>query len=148
MKFYGYLILTEFSTALILILLYFGVLWHTFKGSKFTFVYIVVTLLILSNISLIMIVIDDKWSFTGQYTLMEAIVKAPSSGLNDLTQCVSHLLLAFKYRKVAKETPYTIEGVQLPEAEKRCDKILFKLLLTLNIIFPVLEIVLNFIWIS
>jgi hypothetical protein len=40
--------------------------------------------------------------------------------------------------------PYTIYEVELPEAEKRCDKVLFKILLTLNIIFPVLEIVTNF----
>ena len=54
MKFFGYLNLTEFVTAVILILLYSGVLWHTFRGSKFTFVYMLVTLLILANVSLIM----------------------------------------------------------------------------------------------
>ena len=73
---------------------------------------------------------------------MEAVVYSLSGGLYDLTQCVVHLLLAFKYRRVAKEMPYAIEEVQLPEAEKRCDKVLFKVLLILNIIFPATETVL------
>ena len=72
---------------------------------------------------------------------MDYVVFDLSTGLYDLTQCVSHLFLAFKYRRVAKEMPYAIEEVQVPEAEKRCDKVLFKVLLTLNIIFPVLETV-------
>ena len=41
--------------------------------------------------------------------------------------------------------PYAIKEVQVPEAEKRCDKVLFKVLLTLNIIFPALDAVLSFI---
>ena len=41
--------------------------------------------------------------------------------------------------------PYAIEEVQLPEAEKSSDKVLFKVLLALNIILPVLETVSYFI---
>jgi len=41
--------------------------------------------------------------------------------------------------------PYAIEEVQLPEAEKRGDKVLFKVLLALNIIFPALETVVEII---
>jgi hypothetical protein len=96
---------------MILILLYSGVLWHTFRGSKFTFVYIIATLLILANFSLIVTVIDDKWSFTGRFTTMDTVVSSLLNGLYGLTQCVSHLLLAFKYRQVAKEMPYAIEEV-------------------------------------
>jgi len=77
---------------------------------------------------------------------MKLLVYAFSSGLLDLTQCVSHLTLAFKYRRVAKEMPYAYIEVQLPEAEKRCDKVLFKLLLTINIIFPALETLLIFLF--
>ena len=47
------IVITMFSTAVILILLYSGVLWHTFRGSKFRFVYMIATLLILSNVLLI-----------------------------------------------------------------------------------------------
>ena len=42
--------------------------------------------------------------------------------------------------------PYAIKEVQLPEAEKRCDKVLFKVLLTLNIIFPALVTPFEFIY--
>ena len=140
MKFFGYYLLTEFSPAVILLLLYSGVLWHTFRGSKFTFVYMLVTWLILTNVSLIASALAYKrYLSSGHLTITEAMVLELSGGLYDLTQCVSHLLLAFKYRRVAKEMPYAIEEVQVPEAEKRCDKVLFKVLLTLNIIFPALE---------
>ena len=81
---------------MILVLLYFGVLWHTFRGSKFTFVYMLVTLLILANVLLIAIAIGTK-RLSGKYTLMEIRLLALAYGLYDLTQCVSHLLLAFKY---------------------------------------------------
>jgi hypothetical protein len=145
MDLFGYRLLTEFVTAVILLLLYSGVLWHTFRGSKFTFIYMLVTLLILVNVSLIAVAIDIKRIFSIGGTFMEIVVLVLSTGLYDLTQCVSHLLLAFKYRRVAKEIPCAIEEVQLPEAEKRCEKVLFKVLLTLNIIFPVLETVLLFI---
>ncbi len=142
MKFNGYIVLTEFSTAVILLLLYFGVLWHTFRGSKFTFFYMLVTWLIFTNFSLIANAIAYKRALESGYTLTEAMVLELSGGLYDLTQCVSHLLLAFRYRRVAKEMPYAIEEVQVPEAEKRCDKVLFKVLLTLNIVFPALDTVL------
>ena len=52
MKFYGFYMLTEFSTAMILLLIYSGVLWHTSRGSKFTFIYLIISLLIFSNIAL------------------------------------------------------------------------------------------------
>ena len=100
-----------------------------------------VTLLILANVSLIANAIAYKRALESEYTLTEAMVLELLGGLYDLTQCVSHLLLAFRYRRVAKEMPYAIEEVQVPEAEKRCDKVFFKVLLTLNIIFPVLETV-------
>jgi len=112
MEFLGYLILTKFSTAVILILLYSGVLWQTFRGNKFTFVYRIVTLLILANFSLIVSAIDNyRFSSSGQFKFMDYVVLILSGWLNDSTQCVSHLLLAFKYRRVAKEMPYAIEEV-------------------------------------
>ncbi len=112
MEFLGYILITNFSTAVILILLYSGVIWHTLRGSKFTFVYIIVTLLILANVSLIVMSIEDKkFSSSGHLLLMDYVLYSLSSGLYDLTQCISHLLLAFKYRRVAKEMPYAIEEV-------------------------------------
>jgi hypothetical protein len=41
--------------------------------------------------------------------------------------------------------PYAIEEFQLPEAEQRRDKVLFKVLLFLNITFPALDSVLSLI---
>ena len=76
---------------------------------------------------------------------MDYAFLALMNGLYDLAQCISHLLLAFKYRRVAKEMPYTIYEVQLPEVEKRCDKVFFKVLLIFNIIFPALEGLLTYI---
>ena len=112
MKFYGYLLIAEFSTAVIPIPLLSGVLWHTFRGSKFTFVYMIATLLLLANVSLLAIAFENKRvSSRDQVTNTEYWVVWLSSGLNDLAQCVSHLLLAFKYRRVAKEIPYAIEKV-------------------------------------
>ncbi len=139
MKLLGYDLLIQFSTALILILLYSGVLWHTFRGSKFPFVYKLVTLLILTNVSQIAIVIEERMLTSRQLTLMYAVVLSLLSGLTGLTECVSYLLLAFKYRRIAKELPYAIEERQLPEAEKRCDEVLYKVLLILSIIFPTLS---------
>jgi hypothetical protein len=108
----------------------------------------IATLLILANVSLIVNEIENKRiNASQQFILMEAVVIVLTIGLHDLTQCVSYLLLAFKYRRVAKEMPYAIEERQLPEAEKRCDKVLFKVLLILNIIFPALQPVLTIIYI-
>ena len=70
MKLHGYTLLTEFSTAVILLLLYSGVLWHTFRGSKFTFVYMLVTLLILANVSLLVYTTFSG----GQFTFMDVVV--------------------------------------------------------------------------
>ena len=147
MKLFGYYLLTKVSTAIILILLYSGVLWHTFRGSKFTFIYMIVTLLILANVSLIVNADESKRVYIDHSrhdndTFMDAVVYALAIGLYDLTQCVSHLLIAFRYREVAKKMPYAIEEVQVPEAEKRGDKVLFKVMLILNIIFPTIETVL------
>ena len=147
MKLFGYYLLTKVSTAIILILLYSGVLWHTFRGSKFTFIYMIVTLLILANVSLIVNADESKRVYIDHSrhdndTFMDAVVYALAIGLYDLTQCVSHLLIAFRYREVAKKMPYAIEEVQVPEAEKRGDKVLFKVMLILNIIFPTIEPVL------
>jgi hypothetical protein len=72
MEIFGYVIITDLSTAVILILLYSGVLWHTFRGSKFTFVYLIVTLLILSNASLLVYAFLDKGENSrNPITLME-----------------------------------------------------------------------------
>ncbi len=112
MEIFGYIIITELSTAVILIPLYSGVLWHTFRGSKFTFIYMIATLLILANASLLVYAFVNKGAYSRhQVTLMESLVIRLSVSLYDLTQCVSHLLLAFKYRRVAKEMPYAIEEV-------------------------------------
>ena len=75
-------------------------------------------------------------------TFMDKVVYALMIGLYDLAQCISHLQIAFRYREVAKKMPYAIEEVQVPEAEKRGDKVLFKVMLILNIIFPTIETVL------
>ena len=70
MNLFGYILLTEFVTAVILILLYSGVLWHTFRGSKFTFIFMLVTLLILANVSLL---VNTTFS-GGQFTFMDLVV--------------------------------------------------------------------------
>ena len=81
MEFEGYFLLTEFSTAVILLLLYSGVLWHTFRGSKFTFVYIIVTLLILENVVLIAGAINAKqMNKKAQETLVDAFVMVFCNG--------------------------------------------------------------------
>ena len=72
----------------------------------------IATLLVLANVSLIVMSIEDKkFSSSGHLLLMDYVLYSLSSGLYDLTQCISHLLLAFKYRRVAKEMPYAIEEV-------------------------------------
>jgi len=136
MNLYGYYRITEFTTAAILILLYCGVLWHTFKGSKFTFVYTISTWLILTNIFLFVYVILEHTVSSDSFMII--LIAELLIGLLFFSQNIAHLLLAFKYRRLAKEMPYNIEEVQLPETEKRCDRVLFKILFTLNTIIPAL----------
>ena len=80
------------------------VFWHTFKGSKFKFVYMLITLLILANVSIIAAGIVTLRNYpSDQPTLMGAAVFALSSGLFDFSMCVSHLLLAFQRKDVRYE---------------------------------------------
>ena len=59
---------------------------------------------------------------------------------------MSHLLLAFQYRKIAHETPYAAEGMEYPAAKRRRERILFWILLPLNVMFPLSESVLTSIY--
>ena len=144
MELYGYYLLEEAVTSSLLILMYLLVLWHNFRGSKFTFVYLLVSCFLVANCFLLAnsessYVVDIKREVTAFYVWDWGV----SIGGTDLGLCVSHLLLAFKYREIAHEAPYAAEGVQYPAAKRRRERILFWILLPLNVIFPICESILT-----
>ena len=131
-------------TSALLIPTYILILWHNWKGSQFTFIYLVVSFFLVANCSLLAVTqaghsIFDKNNLTAFYLWDFGI----NAGLVDLGLCVSHLLLAFQYRKIAKEAPYAAEGVQYPAAKRRRERNFFRVLLPLNVFFPVAESVLT-----
>jgi len=110
-------------------MLYIYIIAHAYKGSKFTFIYLISGLLLVSNIALAIAGIDFLLKGTDLTKIYVICIF-----VYNLTQSVSHLLLAYRYRRIAKECPYTFVEVHMPESEIRCDKIVFKLLLLLNIV--------------
>lgn len=133
-----YLIFTLVGSAL-LILGYLWTLIHTICGSKYKFVIELLIMLVLSNAGTILMVytnfqlfaITDK-SETFVWLLGLSIF------VQDCMFCVSHLMLAHKYRGIAFTIPYLLERKR-PPLEPMCSILVYSILITLNILFPLLE---------
>ena len=110
-----YLLLITF-TASLLILMYSAILWKNWKGSKFKFIYLIVGILLLGNIALLTFVLADyKLFLMEEFKPVYVWMLSLGNGVSDLALCVSHVLLAFKYRQVAREKPLEIEMTQMPK---------------------------------
>jgi hypothetical protein len=61
------------------------------------------------------------------------------SGISDLTFMTAHFLLAWKYKEVANVVPKVLKKL-VPQEKNKSQKMLFLVLLALNIAVPVAEI--------
>jgi hypothetical protein len=94
-------------TASLLIIMNMASLWKNCKGTKFNFIYSIVGLLLLNNIALLALAFADYQIYV-LYNIQPLYVWMFSltDGTNNLTLCISHVLLALKYREVARGRPF------------------------------------------
>jgi hypothetical protein len=134
---------TWFAVALsgILVLLYGATLIKVCRGSKYKFVITLLVLLLLSNLSI--------FPYMGSF--YELITKSFSNvpwfwitldsfcGFT-LLACfnAAHWIFAFEYYSIARFMPFVLKGQDLPESKVKCDRVLNKVMLLLNIALPFL----------
>ena len=112
-------------------------------GSKFQNLYVLFGLFLVSNAAEIVeaISLNFKIKHDPGAPHWSLLTYGISMGIVDLTYSTAHLLLAFKYRKVAYEVPKALEGEPVTEEYRRTEKNKFMTMLTLCIVFPVLEVI-------
>ena len=102
-------------TASLLIIMYMASLWKNCKGTKFNFIYLIVGILLLNNIFLLAFAFADYQIFV-LYNIQPLYVWMLSlfGGTCDLFLCISHILLALKYRIVARGRPFEMRIIEEP----------------------------------
>jgi hypothetical protein len=134
-----YLLLMVVSSSL-LIAMFLGILWCNWVGAKFGFIYLLAGILLANNVALLTFAFADYEVFVRHNASPGFVwVLALFSGLMDLALCVSHCILAFRYRLIALSGPFALEGLELPISKRRKENVLFWGLLTVNIAVPLIE---------
>ena len=130
------------ATSCVLFLIFAAAIVHTCVGSKFKNLYVLFGLFLASNAAEILeaISLNFKIEHDPAAPRWSVLMYGISMGIVDLTYSTAHLLLAFKYRKVAYEVPKALEGEPITEEYRRTEKTKFRTMLTLCIVFPVLEV--------
>ena len=99
MDLFGSYCLLMTITASLLIMIYSVTLWHNWRGSNFKFIYLIVGILTLNNLALLAFAFADYKIFAKDDIKPSYVwILSLAGGGSDLALCVSHILLALKYR--------------------------------------------------
>jgi hypothetical protein len=116
MELLGISLVTQLACSLLLIMMYCATLYHTIKGTKFTFVILLTSLLIASNIGTLINIYGSLQIYNKDNTTeLHIITINVGQMLQDLFFCIAHWLLASRYFVISAEIPYVIDGAELPE---------------------------------
>jgi len=139
--YYIYLIIVALTSAL-LIIIYSITLWHNLKGSNFKFINNIVIILILGNICFFTVAFTQyEINVRNQIKSVYVWLLAICNGGSDLALCLSHILLAYKFRKIALGGPLNDDTIEMNRNSQNRGKIAYCILISLNILFPAAEIV-------
>jgi hypothetical protein len=144
----AYLIITT-TTVVVLLGAYAKTLYNTCKGSKYKFVQEVLIMLLISNFGTLMLMFSNYELFVYMPN-HEPLKEGWGTGyvwmlgfsimIQDSMFSVSHLLLAQKYKNIAQTMPYLLQRKR-PPPEPLKQLMIYSLLVTMNILFPVMECV-------
>ena len=123
-----------------LLLLYIPTLIHVLRGSRYTFVIGLILLLMGAQIFNLTLSIFFKALFIPPVKSTEFNIwgYGISIGLANTCFNVAHFWMAWIYRKIANDTPKLLEQETVDEQTKRSDDRKYWVLITLNILFPML----------
>lgn len=114
---------------------------HVIFGNRNTWLICVVAMLMLSNIALMVTSIIDfiMWDLNA-VTRTQIHVQGVSWAISDGFFSIAHFLLAMKYQSITRKIPSKLDGKPQPPITKG-DVFMYWFLLTMNIVFPILETV-------
>ena len=99
MELFNFYLLIVALTATLLIIVYTVTLWRDCKGSNYKFINLIVVILLLGNICFLTIAFTEfKLFVLNEIKPVYVWMLSLCSGGSDLALCLSHILLAFKYR--------------------------------------------------
>jgi hypothetical protein len=144
MELFGWYLLVMVVSSSLLIAMYSGILWRNWSGAKFSFIYLLGGIFLANNVALLTFAFADyevyvRKNVSASYVWIVALL----NGLMDLALCVSHCILAFRYRLIAISGPFGHSGKELPLDKRRKENVLFWGLLTVNIIMTLIETALS-----
>jgi hypothetical protein len=132
----------------VLAFMYFAVLIKVHRGSKFRFVYVISSLMLVSNLTGILVE-GTNYEILGEYApdktsysagvFVWIIMQAIFSFLRDSTFNVAHWEFAFKYFKISIEVPQLLNGVSPDDSNDRFFKVTYYSLLVINILVALLS---------
>lgn len=126
--------------SLILIALYVFTLVHNFMGSNYKKLSILMALLLLSNVGTILIDYADYQLMKIESLKLSYVwLLGIAYSLQDATFSVVHFVMAFEYLKIARNIPKAIKRQRY--INRRFRRVIFWVLLSCNMLFPLLEAV-------
>ena len=132
--------------AAILAVVYVLILCRIKRGTNYTFVIRLITLLLLSNVALIAQILiwqymQSNWAVGSNTVRQDFVLVAQSVAefIRDFCFNTAHWIFAFEYYTISKTMPYVLRGEDIPEKAVSQDAKLYTVFLFLNILAPLLE---------
>jgi hypothetical protein len=131
------IVMLDIGTGAIMLVMWSVVLVHIVRGNKNKWLAMTTTLLLLSNVAIIISgYADYLMILEAIHTSFTTFLFGASYGLFILMFNISHFLLAERYRKMAKTVPAVLDDKPEPVPSK-CEVFKYWTLLSLNILIPI-----------
>lgn len=146
----NYYNLTQAVLASLLLIMYVTTLVRVCRGRKFSFVVKLILLLMFSNIAMISASIsnyevllkektNDETEKTNDETTLYLWIASISFATRDATFNVAHWMFAFEYYSISRYMPFLLMKARPRISMVRCDELIYKLFLILNIFAPIMN---------